>query len=90
MPFVDRDGANSIVAVYERPQFPGQEQIRKTDPELVAYYDAQAAPKPADDIVDERLARDPVIDAIVTEMANIAAITKTAMVDRIKAHVATP
>lgn len=49
--WVDRDGSNNITAVFANRQFPGQEKVFDTDPEIIDFL-ASPAPLTPDEFID--------------------------------------
>ena len=87
MAWVERDGEGKIVAAYSSSVAgKAEEQLRKDDPELVAFQTDPPAP-PLADRVEQLIARDPVLSAIVRSQAKVEGISEREKLDAIRLEV---
>ena len=82
MPYIQRDDSGNITGAFGPKQHDGQEFIAEDAAEYVAW--AAPAPAPTDaDEVKRRGSDDPVLRAIVAELAEMAGIPAATMLRRI-------
>jgi len=83
MPYIQRDPDGNITGAFGPQQHDGQEFIGEDAAEYVAW--ATPTPEPTDaDEVNRRATDDPVLRAIVAELAEMAGIPAATMLQRLQ------